>query len=215
MYEFARGPLVWIAFIVFVVGSLYKLVSTFLLARKEKTVIPTMSVRFGVRSLFHWVVPFTSRNQRLNPVLTLVSYAFHLCLLVTPLFLMGHAVLWRESWGVSWWSLPAEIADVMTLVVVFGCLFFALRRIAAPEVRNVTTYQDFLLLLLVVAPFLTGFFARQQWLPYKPVLIIHIVTGALFLMAIPTTWLSHMLWFVFSRAYMGSEFGAVRKSRDW
>ena len=148
-------------------------------------------------------------------MLTVVSYAFHLCLLITPLFLMGHAVLWQESWGVSWWSLPAPIADVMTLVVIFGCLFFVLRCIAAPEVRNVTTYQDFLLLLLVVAPFLTGLIAHHQWLPYQPVLIIHIVTGALFLMAIPVTWLSHMLWFAFTRSYMGSEFGAVRKSRDW
>jgi hypothetical protein len=79
MYEFARGPLVWIAFIVFVGGSLYKLVSTFLLARKEKTVIPTMSARFGVRSLFHWVVPFRA-GITAAPGIDVVSYAFHLCL---------------------------------------------------------------------------------------------------------------------------------------
>ena len=31
----------------------------------------------------------------------------------------------------------------------------------------------------------------------------------------PVTWLSHMLWFVFTRAFMGSDFGAVRNARDW
>ncbi len=46
-------------------------------------------------------------------------------------------------------------------------------------------------------------------------LILHIVTGASVLVAIPFTRLSHMLWFVFTRAYMGSEFGAVRNARDW
>ncbi len=55
----------------------------------------------------------------------------------------------------------------MTLVVIFGGLFFVLRRIAAPEVRNVTTGRDYLLLLLVVAPFVTGFVAHHQWLPYR------------------------------------------------
>jgi len=35
------------------------------------------------------------------------------------------------------------------------------------------------------------------------------------LLVIPWTRLVHMLWFVFTRAYMGSEFGAVRHSRDW
>ena len=42
---------------------------------------------------------------------------------------------------------------------------------------------------------------------------VHIVTGAAWLMVIPFTRLIHMLWFPFTRAYMGSEFGAVRHSR--
>lgn len=215
MYEFVRGPLVWIAFIVFIGGCLYKFISILLLAQKEKSVFPTMSARFGLRSLLHWITPFGSRNMRLRPVMTTVSFAFHLCLLITPLFVMGHAVLWQESWGISWWSLPAVVADIMALVVIFGVLFFMARRIAAPEVRNVTEWSDYLLLLLVVAPFLTGFIAHQQWLPYKPMIILHIVSGVLWLVAIPFTWLSHMLWFPFSRAYMGSEFGSVRNARDW
>jgi len=215
MYEFVRGPLVWIAFIVFVGGSILKLFWMYLEARREKSVLSTMSFKYGLRSLIHWLIPLSSRNQRLHPVMTLVSYLFHLCLLVTPLFIMGHAVLWEESWGVSWWSLPDDLADFMTLMVVFGGVFFMLRRVIFPEVRNVTTWKDYLMLLVVIAPFLTGYLAHQQLLPYKPMLIIHIITGALFLIAIPFTWLSHMLWFVFTRAYMGSEFGAVRKARDW
>jgi hypothetical protein len=46
-------------------------------------------------------------------------------------------------------------------------------------------------------------------------LIAHIVTGVLWLIAIPFTWLAHMLWFLFTRSFMGSEFGAVRNARDW
>jgi nitrate reductase gamma subunit len=215
MYEFVSGPLVWVGFLGLFLGSAYKLSRMFKEARREKSVIPTWDARTGMRSVAHWVVPFGARNMRMHPVMTVVSFAFHFCLLLTPLFVMGHAVLWESSWGVSWWSMPAWLADVMTLVVIAGGVFFFLRRLAAPEVRRVSALSDFLLVLLVISPFLTGFLAHQQWLPYRPMLILHIVCGVAWLVAIPFTRLSHMLWFVFSRSYMGSEFGAVRNARDW
>lgn len=215
MYEFVRGPLVWIAFIVFIGGTLYKLVTMGRLAQREKVVFPTMSAEHGGRSLLHWIIPFANRNTRLRPVFTIVSFSFHGCLLLTPLFVMGHAVLWEESWSISWWSLPPGLADFMTLVVIFAGVFFAIRRLAAPEVRNVSDWSDFALVLLVISPFLTGFIAHMQWLPAEPVLVLHIICGALWLMAIPFTRLAHMIWFLFTRAYMGSEFGKVRGARDW
>jgi len=217
MYEFVSGPLVWIAFVGLIGGVIYKLATVLRLAQREGSVFPTWSAKFGVRSVLHWIVPFGSRNMRMRPLFTLISFAFHLCLLLTPLLVMGHAVLWERAWGISWWSLPAWLADVMTLVVIFGGAFFFLRRIAAPEVRNVSGWQDFLLLLLVVSPFVTGYVAHQQpaWLPYETVLVLHIVCGALWLLAIPFTRLSHVLWFFLARSYMGSEFGEVRNARDW
>ena len=40
MYDFSRGPLVWIAFIVFFGGSIYRIVSTIMTAKKDKVVLP-------------------------------------------------------------------------------------------------------------------------------------------------------------------------------
>lgn len=215
MYEFVRGPLVWFALLVFAIVSLYQIVKVIRMAKKEKVILPYMSAKFGLRSVIRWIIPFSTYNMRIRPLFTLVSFSFHFCLLVTPLFVMGHAVLWHESWGLRWWSLPATVADLMTLVVIFAGVFFFLRRATAPEVRNVTSWHDYLLMLLVISPFVTGFVAHHQWLPYKATLTLHIVCGALWLVAIPFTRLAHMLWFVFSRALMGSEFGAVRNARDW
>jgi nitrate reductase gamma subunit len=215
MYEFVRGPLVWIAFIGLFGGVLYRVVTMARLAVKERTVIPTWDAKYGLRSLVHWVVPFGGANMRRRPLYTLVSYAFHICALATPLFAMGHAVLWQESWGIRWWSLPEKATDVMTLVVISACVFFIVRRLIRPEVRNVSYPSDFVLALIVLAPFATGFIAHQQWLPYKPMLIAHIVSGALCLLLIPWTRLVHMIWFAITRSYMGSEFGAVRHARDW
>jgi len=215
MYDFVSGPLVWIAFIGFFSGVIYRIVTMARLARKDKVVFATFDAKYGLRSLLHWIVPFAGRNTRMHPFYTIVSYAFHVCVLVTPLFLMGHAVLWQESWGIRWWSMPQGVADVMTLVVISACLFFIVRRLIRPEVRNVSYPSDFLLALVVMAPFVTGFMAHQQWLPYRPMLIAHMISGALWLLLIPWTRLVHMIWFAFTRAYMGSEFGAVRHSRDW
>jgi nitrate reductase gamma subunit len=215
MYQFVSGPLVWIAFIGFFGGLLYRFVAMAQLAKKERVVIPTLSAKFGGRSLVHWVIPFGGASTRKRPFFTLFSFAFHVCLLLTPLFLMGHIVLWQQAWGVSWWSLPEGAADVMTLIVIFGGLFFIVRRLVCPEVRNVSYLSDFLIAILVVAPFLTGYIAHKQWLPYQTIIVIHALTGALWLLAIPWTRLVHMLWFAFTRAFMGSEFGAVRHSRDW
>jgi nitrate reductase gamma subunit len=215
MYQFVQGPLVWIAFIGFVGGVIYRVIAMARLARKDKVVYRTFNARYGTRSVLHWVIPFASTNMRMRPLYSMLSYAFHVCLLATPLFLMGHAVLWQKSWGVRWWSLPEGVADIMTLVVILACLSFGIRRLLRPEVRNVSDLSDFLLLLVVMAPFVTGFVAHRQWLPYLPTLIAHIMSGALFLLVIPWTRLVHMIWFAFSRAYMGSEFGAVRHARDW
>jgi hypothetical protein len=215
IYEWVRGPLVWLGFLGLGLGVVVKLVRMARLAKREKSVLPTFALSFGLRSVMHWLVPFGSHNMRARPVMTLVSFAFHLCLLATPLFVMGHAVSWQQSWGVSWWSLPPLAATLMTLVVIAACLFFILRRLVAPEVRNVTTWREHVIILLVAAPYVTAFIAHQQWLDYDTMIVLHIVTGVLWLLAIPVTWLSHMLWFVFTRAYMGSEFGAVRNARDW
>ena len=208
-------PIVWLAFVLFLGGSLYKLASTARLANREKTVFPTMSAKHGAKSVLHWILPFGSHNMRIRPLFTVVSFAFHICLLVTPLFAMGHAVLWKNAWGIRWWSLPPLLTDIMTLVVVAAGVFFVLRRIAAPQVRYVSSWSDFLLVLLVVAPFLTGFIAHHHLAPPAIATSVHIASGVLWLVAIPFTRLAHMLWFFLSRAYMGSEFGAVRNARDW
>jgi nitrate reductase gamma subunit len=215
LYELVRGPLAWVALLVFFLGIIYRIVSMLIEARKDKVVYPYMSLKYGLRSLMHWLIPFGSRNMRMRPVMTVVTFVFHISLLVAPIFLLAHIILVYESWQVQWWSLPESVTDVMTVLVILGCIFFLVRRIVAPEVKNVTFLSDYVLLALVALPFVTGFLAYHQLGPYRPTLILHILAGEILLVAIPFTRLSHMFFFFFTRAYMGSEFGNVRNARDW
>ena len=174
-----------------------------------------MSWKYSLRSILHWIIPFATTNWRRHPVLTVVTFSFHICLFMTPIFLFAHVILWDESFNVSWWSLPDSVAIFMTLIVIGGCIFFLIRRLASPEVQYVTSVSDYVILAIVAAPFITGFLAYYQWFDYEIFTILHIIAGEIMLIAIPFTRLSHMLFSPLTRAYMGSEFGGVRHAKDW
>ena len=215
MYEFSRGPLVWIAFTILIAGSIYRIVSTIRTAQKDKVVLPYMRWYFGLRSIAFWTVPFASTSMRMRPAFVTLSYLFHICLILTPILTVGHVMLWKESWGVSLWTLPDSLSKVMSVIVIIGGIAFVMRRIADPTVRLVSSASDFVLVALVLAPFVTGLMAYYQILAYDIVIIIHMWTGAIWLAMIPFTRIAHMLYFPLTRAYMGCEFGHVRNARDW
>ncbi len=215
-YSFVTGPLAWLAFIVFIAGSAFRFYSLYTLARKKDGVIfEYMNLKFALRSIGHWLTPFGSRNMTLNPAMTIVTFAFHICLFLVPLFAFAHVVLWKESFNISWITLPGIVADLMTLVVIFSCGFFLYRRIKLPEVKYLTTSVDYLILFIVAAPFITGFWVYHQWAGFPTMTLIHILSGEVMLAVIPFTKLFHMFLFPFTRGYMGSEFGGVRMAKDW
>ncbi len=216
LYSFVSGPLVWVAFIIFFGGSLYRLVSMAILAKKkDSAVYEYFNPSFAFRSIFRWLTPFATLNWRRHPWLTIVTFAFHFCLIVGPVFLFAHIILVKESWNISWWYLPDGVVDVMTVIVIGSCVFFAVRRKISPEVKFLTSRSDYVILAIVAMPFVTGFWTYHQWPASTFVGILHILSGEVMLAAIPFTRLSHMIFFPFTRGYMGSEFGGVRHANDW
>jgi nitrate reductase gamma subunit len=215
VYELARGPLAWATLIVFLSGVTYR-IAIFSRARKShKSIYPTRSLGNGIRALFHGLIPFASTYMRSRPVFTIVTGIFHICLLLLPLFLLAHIILWYESWELLWWSLPDRLADAMAILVILACLFFLIRRFSIREVKHVTRPSDILLLVLVLTPFLTGFLAAHHFGPYRPLLIFHILSSEMLILAIPFSKLSHMILFFFTRVHMGAEFGSFMKASDW
>jgi nitrate reductase gamma subunit len=206
----------WAAFIVFFGGCLYRLISLlYLVYKKEKFIFSYMSWKYSLRSIVHWLTPFGTVNWRKRPVLTVVTFVFHISLIVVPLFFLAHIIMLEDAIGLDWPALPNLVIDVMTVLVVAGCLYFLVRRITQPEVRFVTYPSDYVILAIVAAPFITGFLAYHQWFAYPVMMILHVIAGQVMLVAIPFTRLSHMIFSPLTRAYMGSEFGKVRHARDW
>lgn len=216
IYTLVRGPLVWIAFIVFIGGTFYRIYKTIQLAKKEKIIYPYLSLKYTLRSFIHWLTPYGSISMRRHPWFTLITFVFHISVILTPIFLAGHIELWYESWKLNWWSLPQGLADAMTLIVIVSLILLLIRRLIQSDIKFLTGKGDYLAIALVALPFITGFLAHYELLiEYKTMLTIHMITGEIMLAMIPFTRLSHMFFFWLTRAHTGSEFGAVRHSRDY
>jgi nitrate reductase gamma subunit len=215
MYEFVTGPLAWLAFLVFFIGIIVRLVLyvrglDWKLDRVTYSVNTSYGVRGALRSIIFWLIPFGTHSWRNNPVFTLLVFVMHIGLILTPLFLLGHNILMQERWGFSLWSMPDTMSDVLTIAVIVSVVLLIMRRIAFPEVRIITNAYDYLILAIAVAPFVSGLIARYAYAHSEPWLIFHVLCGELFLIAIPLTKLSHFVLFFATRAQLGMDYGIKR-----
>jgi hypothetical protein len=65
LYNFLSGPLAWLAFILSIGASLYRLISLLVLVhKKEKFIYSYMSLKYGLRSILRWSTPFAIENMR-------------------------------------------------------------------------------------------------------------------------------------------------------
>lgn len=215
MYQFVTGPLAWIAFIIFFVGCLYRLVwyirgLNWQLDRVSYRYHVSYGIKGALRSIFYWLVPYGTHSWRAKPGFTVLFFVFHIGLVFTPLFLQAHNVVLKQRFGISLWSMSDKTADILTVAMLLAALCIILRRIALPEVRIITTVKDYLALAIVVAPFITGFLAMHHVSEYQFWLIAHIICGEIMLVAIPFTKLSHFVLFFASRAQLGMDYGIKR-----
>jgi len=215
MYEFVTGPLAWITFLVFFLGIIWRVVwyvrgLSWQLDRVAYGYHRSYGVRGALRSIFYWLVPYGTHGWRYHWGFTVLVFTFHIGLLLTPLFLRAHNVLWMERWGFQLPSLPEALTDFLTILVLAAALGILMRRFVRPEVRILTTLYDIVMIAIAVAPFVTGFVAYRHWGDYNFWLIAHILSGEIWLMAIPFTKLSHFVLFFLSRAQLGMDYGIKR-----
>ena len=212
-FSFVEGPLLWIAFFTFIVGSLLRATLYLSLSRKmDKIVYQHFRWKYIFATFGRWLLPL-NKDVAKNPIFTILGYVFHICLVIVPIWLSGHITLWEESrfeW--SWTPVPDGLADWMTLIFLGIALFFLLRRIFSADIRLISTFSDYLLLVVTALPFLSGYFVSHGTLDNVAFLgdnmqLIHMLTGELMLILIPFTKLSHFILFFFSRGATAVEFG--------
>jgi nitrate reductase gamma subunit len=229
LFDLLRGPLFIAAWVIFALGFAWRIFQFTRMTRRVGAAPPMprpvqtaedtsflMKGRSGIgRVLFRirrWV---KSTVFGRNPVMGVVSLVFHLLLVAAPFFLPAHALLFRESFHWNLPTLPEQLVDELTLALLAIGVFFLVRRLVLPRVRALTTVRDYLVLLLVAAPFVTAYMAYHQWLDYRTVLATHMMVGEIVIAAIPFTKLGHMPFLLFSRFFASGEYSWKPGNRRW
>lgn len=212
LYAFVAGPLLWASFAVFIIGLAVR-IGMFLRdsSQKDKIIYQYFNWKYVLFTFGRWLLPI-NRTVAKAPAFAFLVYIFHFCLIIVPVFLQGHIILWEESrFQLSMPTLPPLLADLMTLALVAIAALLLLRRVLSQDVRLLSTVSDYALLIITVLPFLTGFFLTHGTLDtvlsryYMQ--IIHMLSGELMLVMIPLSKLSHLVLFFFSRGATAVEFG--------
>ena len=219
MSDFIRGQFVSIAFIIFILGLIFQLIQFFKLTKNKEWAYPPLDVKREKKTIGKWAAfCLASLNGTLwktSPLVTVVTSVFHVFLILVPLLLLGHNILLDQSWGLSLWSLPESVTDILTLVFLICAAFFLGRRLFLSRVWAITTLYDYVILLIAAAPFLTGYIAYHQWFNYDTVITLHILAGEVMLISIPFTKLGHMLFFFLYRFLIGNEYSFARGAKTW
>ncbi len=215
MYEFLTGYMFWLSIGICLIGLLVQFVLYFKglswqLDRVAYKQYPALGLKGAARSIIRWMIPFGTYGWRKQPFMTVIFFGFHIGAVLVPIFLLAHNTFLKEKIGFSLFTLNPTLADILTWAVVVSAILFAIRRIALPEVRILTTAYDYFILLISAAPFITGLIARYQVGDYKFWLTVHIFCGEVLLIAIPFTKLSHIALFFASRAQLGMDYGIKR-----
>jgi nitrate reductase gamma subunit len=200
--DFAKGPLFALTFLIMVLGlvrhvivQIYQLVTG---KGRRLTDAPWKSI---LKDALSWVVP-VKHIMKGTPFFSSVSYLFHVGAIIVPVFLGAHIVLWEEFFGADLPSISNGLADYLTLFTI-ACIAVLLGfRIFGRRQRSMSRRMDYVLLFLVMAPFVSGYMASHPNVnPFRwdVMMLVHILSGELLFVMIPFTKLAHIVLFVFDR----------------
>ncbi|MDC0335890.1 respiratory nitrate reductase subunit gamma [Pseudodesulfovibrio sp.] len=225
MYELLTGPILWLAFAIAIVGLITRTIFyikglNWKLDRVAYTAHPGAGAKGAIRSILAFLIPFANHSWRAKPGFTIMFFVFHIGLLGVPLLLEGHAVILMERFGISWPTISMASANFWTIAMLVAAMCIAIRRLILPEVRIITDAKDWFILIVSIAPFITGYMVVNELGDYNFWLLTHIVSGLAWIALLPFTKLFHAVGFFWTRAQLGMDFGIKRggmkyKSFDW
>jgi hypothetical protein len=195
----ARGPLFVAAMVVLILGLLRVLALNFASlwtlyrrSRKNGRSVPwTAVVAGGIKAM----IPVRPGSPA-RGIFSLTSVAFHVGVIVTPLFLGAHIQLWNRGIGLSWPALGAAAADWLSVLAVVTALLLFVMRVGSRAARAISRPQDYIWPLLIAVPFITGLLAMHPTynpFSYDAMMLVHVLAGDLILFLIPVTKIGHVV----------------------
>lgn len=204
--QFTEGPLWTVAWITFVLGGLWRIISLLRFGRKTDLSIPRASAFGGaLKGFFVHMVPHGGLTEK-TWLRTIAGYMFHLGLFALLIFAAPHIAFIQESIvAVDIPALPRWGFIVAAEVAFAGLILLWFRRITDPAMRQVSTWDDHISSHLTFLTMLSGCLALQE--SNDSLRAIHMLFVDLWLIYFPFSRLGHAFTFIFSRGYTGMIFG--------
>jgi nitrate reductase gamma subunit len=200
--DFARGPLFAVTFLIMVLGlGRQVLLQFYFLSVKKGRRLRGVPWKRIARETLSWAVPIRHMSPGTG-VFTWSSFLMHIGIILVPLFLLDHVVLWESFLGLDLPALSRTTADLLTLLTI-GCgLLLLILRTFFERHRMVSRPTDYVLLVLVIIPFVSGFLAshpRVNPAPWQAMMLTHLLSAELLFVLTPFTKLAHVVLFFFDR----------------
>jgi nitrate reductase gamma subunit len=195
LLQFAKGPLFRLTFGILILGLARIVFIDIWGAYKayKKTCDRRMPWKLIFSRTWEWIFPVKrlSGNFRLYSVFSIL---FHIGLILVPLFLFAHIQLWQSSVGISWFTLPFSLAYWLTLSTILFALLLFISRITNKPIHALSKKQDYLWLILLMIPFISGFICANISInpsAYNFYMLVHVVSGELIFVLMPFSKIAH------------------------
>ena len=199
--EWARGPVFRACFAIMLLGILRVIVlntiSVVSLLSRSRRNGRAMAWKPVITTTLQWMFP-VKKGFELRSFFAFTSMLFHVCILVTPIFLGAHILLWERGLGISWPAISNSLADYLTLIGIATGIALFVDRLSARASRALSRPQDLLLPVLIIVPLASGYLAMHPNINpfgYNGTMFVHVMSGNLIFLLIPFSKMSHMALF--------------------
>jgi nitrate reductase gamma subunit len=212
--EFARGPFFQVALFIFIAGMLFRFTRIVLLGWDRDRVPNKGSKLGGVAKAYAKALlilpflPWVKNTFNRNPIIYLAGGLFHLGLFVVIFLGTAHMLVWKSLLGFGWATLPLPIVDWFAAVAIVAMIALFVNRLVNPVLKLITGPAEWLNLLIVFVPMVTGYMMTHHLLqPYEMLYSWHMLAVDVLLIWIPLSRISHFMFFFFARTIHGAQFG--------
>jgi nitrate reductase gamma subunit len=200
--DFAKGPLFAFSFLVMILGlGRHVLLQVHSLVTRKGRRLKNLPWRRIASDSLTWALP-VRHLIRGTVVVSIASFLFHVGAILIPVLLEDHVVLWEGLLGIDLPAVGGATADGLTLLAVACAVVLLGYRALIPRARELSRPSDYLLLVFVLIPFVSGYAASHPSvnpLSWRTMMLLHMLSAEILMVLIPFTKLSHVVLFAFDR----------------
>jgi nitrate reductase gamma subunit len=209
LLDFARGPALQWSLFILVVGVTWRLLgSLFLMTRRDFANARSDSrIKDGLGTIATRSLPAHAFEKRIR-FQHYSGYAWHIGLFVSVLFFAPHIMFFESVLGFDWPNLPNGIILFTAATTLALLIALLIRRATNPVMRIISNADDYISILLVILPLITGIVAFSHiGARYENLLAFHLLSVEALFVWFPFGKLMHTALVMPSRFQAGAWYG--------